>query len=100
MTDAISVGCLAHDEGDDVAVAVRDVEPGEIAVAWLDSGRRGSIRAREPVPLGHKVALADMPEGHPVVEYGVQVAVTRSAIPSGAHVHTHNVRSARWQRSA
>jgi len=94
------VACLVHREGDDVAVAVRDVEPGEVTVAWMDSGRRGRLAVRQVIPLGHKVALHDLAEGQPVMEYGEQVAITRSAIPVGAHVHTHNVRSARWQRSA
>jgi (2R)-sulfolactate sulfo-lyase subunit alpha len=91
------VACLVHNEGDDVAVAVRDVEPGEVVVAWLDSGRCERLEVRQPIPLGHKVALRHLGEGEAVTEYGVQVAVTRSEIPPGVHVHTHNVRSARWQ---
>jgi (2R)-sulfolactate sulfo-lyase subunit alpha len=94
------VGCLVHNEGDDVAVAVRDLEAGPVSVAWLDSGRRASVEVRGPVPLGHKVALRALEEGDPVIEYGVQIGVTRTAVASGDHVHTHNLRSARWQRSA
>ncbi|MDA8341168.1 MAG: UxaA family hydrolase [Actinomycetota bacterium] len=100
MSDASPVGLLVHNEGDGVAVAVRDLEPGEVPVAWLDSGRRAVVRVGEAVPLGHKVALVDLAEGHPVIEYGTQVATTRRAVAAGSHVHTHNVRSARWQRSA
>ena len=98
--DGTSIGCLVHDEGDDVAVAVRDLEPGEVSVAWLDSGRRDRLSVNESVPLGHKVALSEMPEGHKVIEYGVLVALTRSEVAAGAHVHVHNIRSARWQQSA
>jgi (2R)-sulfolactate sulfo-lyase subunit alpha len=94
------VGCLVHDEGDDVAVAVRDLDVGPASVAWLDSGRRASIELRAPIPLGHKVALRDLDEGAPVIEYRVQIGVTRAAVSAGDHVHTHNLRSARWQRSA
>jgi len=44
MTDAISVGCLAHDEGDDVAVAVRDVEPGRsLSPGWTQGGEGRSV---------------------------------------------------------
>jgi (2R)-sulfolactate sulfo-lyase subunit alpha len=98
--DSEPVACLVHHEGDDVAVTVRDVEPGEITVAWLDSGRRGRLAVQQAIPLGHKVALHALAEGQPVTEYGEEVAITRSAIAPGTHVHTHNVRSARWQRSA
>ncbi|MGH9062711.1 MAG: hypothetical protein ACRD0L_01805, partial [Acidimicrobiales bacterium] len=69
-------------------------------VAYLDSGRRTSVVTTEPIPLGHKVALTDLPDEAEVVEYGVVVALARRAITTGELVHTHNVRSARWQRSA
>lgn len=98
--DSDRVGCLVHNDGDDVAVAVRDLEPGRVPVAWLDSGRRGEVVVTERVPLGHKVALVDMPEGHKVVEYMEQIGLTKCALKAGSHVHTHNLRSARWQRSA
>jgi (2R)-sulfolactate sulfo-lyase subunit alpha len=82
-----------------VAVAVQDVEPGEAEVVYLDSDRALGLRVVEPVPLGHKVALADLPEGVDVIEYGVRVGVTRCPIRAGQHVHVHNIRSARWQAS-
>ena len=90
---------LAHDEGDDVAVAVQDVEPGRVRVVYLDSDREAELDATERIPLGHKIALADLGEGAEVIEYGVRVALTRAPIRRGALVHVHNVRSARWQQS-
>jgi len=53
---------------------------------------------REPVPLGHKVALADLEAGARVVEYRVPVGVTKAAVRRGELVHVHNLRSARWGR--
>lgn len=94
------VDFLAHHEGDAVAVAVRDVPVSAAGVAYLDSGRRTSVVTTEPIPLGHKVALTDLTDEAEVVEYGVVVALARRAITTGELVHTHNVRSARWQRSA
>ncbi len=90
---------LAHNEGDMVAVAVQDVTPGERAVVYMDSDRETWIEALEAIPLGHKVALMDLAEGAGVIEYGVRVALTRQPIKAGQLVHTHNVRSARWQNS-
>lgn len=90
---------LAHRAGDDVAVAVRDSEPGEAAGAYLDDGSRVMVTVRVPIPLGHKVALRDLAENEPVTEYGVSVGRARCAIAAGDLIHTHNLRSARWQHS-
>lgn len=90
---------LAHEDGDHVAVAVRDVGPGPAVVAWLSSEARRSVEVTEAIRFGHKVALADLVEGTKVVEYGAPVAVTTAAVAAGALVHTHNVRSAKWQHS-
>lgn len=90
---------LMHREGDDVAVAVRDTEPGDAAGALLDTGQRFGIAVRAPIPLGHKVALRDLAENEVVTEYGVTIGLTRCAIPAGDLVHTHNIRSARWRSS-
>lgn len=90
---------LVHAEGDDVAVAVRDVPASVAGVAYLDSGRRTTITTVEAVPLGHKVALRDLGEEADVMEYGVRVALTRRPVAAGQAVHTHNVRSARWHQS-
>lgn len=90
---------LVHRAGDDVAVTVCDVEPGEVPGAYLNDGTRVVITVRDRVPLGHKVALRDIAENSPVIEYGVPIGLARQAIGAGDLVHTHNLRSARWQRS-
>ena len=90
---------LAHNEGDHVAVAVQDVEPGPACVSFMDSERSLELEVREPVPLGHKVALEDIGPGADVIEYQVRIGVTRQPIRKGEYVHVHNIRSARWERS-
>jgi (2R)-sulfolactate sulfo-lyase subunit alpha len=93
------VDFLAHNQGDDVAVAVRDTGPGEARAAYLDSGDRFGLTAREAIPLGHKIALRDLGESEDVLEYGVLIGLTRGPVAAGHLVHTHNLRSARWQKS-
>jgi (2R)-sulfolactate sulfo-lyase subunit alpha len=93
------VDFLAHRQGDDVAVAVRDTAPGEASAAYLDSGDRFGITARDAIPLGHKIALRDLGESENVLEYGVLIGLTRGPVAAGGLVHTHNLRSARWQKS-
>jgi (2R)-sulfolactate sulfo-lyase subunit alpha len=90
---------LVHNEGDQVAVAVQDVEPGARLVVYLDSDREVEVQVIEPVPLGHKVALADLAEGVPVIEYRVPVGLASTAVRAGELVHVHNLRSARWASS-
>lgn len=90
---------LVHNEGDHVGVAVQDVEPGTVRAVYMDSDREVDLDATERIPLGHKIALADLGEGEQVTEYGVTVGLTRSPIKKGQLVHVHNIRSARWQQS-
>jgi (2R)-sulfolactate sulfo-lyase subunit alpha len=94
-----ALALLAHHEGDDVAIAVRDVDVGDAPGAYLESGARFKIRLPAAIPLGHKVALRDLAEREPVIEYGAAIGLTRCPIAAGDLVHTHNLRSARWQRS-
>lgn len=95
--DSATAGLLAHKGGDAVAVAVRDLTPGEVHVAFLDDGGQRSVTVKQDVPLGHKVALVDIPEGGEVIEYGQRIGLARSAITTGDYVHVHNLRSAKWQ---
>lgn len=90
---------LVHDDGDDIAVATRDLTPGPVHGAVLTTDADVDAQLNHDVPLGHKFALRELAEGGPVIEYSVPVAVVTAAIGAGDYVHTHNVRSARWQRS-
>ncbi len=90
---------LIHREGDQVGVAVQDVEPGPARAVHMDSGRRVDLEVRERVPLGHKVALSDLEAGADVIEYGARIGLTRRPIERGELVHVHNIRSARWETS-
>ncbi|MBO0803199.1 MAG: UxaA family hydrolase [Nocardiopsaceae bacterium] len=91
---------LAHREGDVVAVAVRDLEPGTVEGGYLRGPASVSLRLTDSVPLGHKLALADIAKDQEVIEYGHRVGIATQDIAKGGHVHVHNVRSARWHNSA
>jgi (2R)-sulfolactate sulfo-lyase subunit alpha len=90
---------LAHNEGDLVAVAVRDLVPGPVTGAYLRGPDSVAVDLREPVPLGHKLALADIAAGQDIIEYGQLVGVASRDIGRGGYVHVHNMRSARWRSS-
>ena len=90
---------LAHREGDAVAVAVRDLSPGIVTGAYLDTDSEIEVELRHEVPLGHKLAITDVPAGAEVIEYALPIGTAISDISRGDYVHTHNVRSIRWQTS-
>jgi (2R)-sulfolactate sulfo-lyase subunit alpha len=90
---------LAHKQGDSVAVAVRDLSPGPIHGAFLDESGETEVQLTADVPLGHKLALADIPANADVMEYGVRIGIATKDIRRGDYVHIHNVRSARWHNS-
>lgn len=88
---------IAHKQHDSVAVAVGDLSPQQtIDVHLLDGSPPQRVVAREAIPLGHKIALTDLPEGADVIEYGVRVGRAVHPIAAGAYVHVHNVKSVRW----
>ncbi|TCP44727.1 (2R)-sulfolactate sulfo-lyase subunit alpha [Tamaricihabitans halophyticus] len=96
---AASPDFLAHRTGDAVAVAVRDLEPGPAEGGYLDSDATERVELDQRVPLGHKVALTAIAKGAQVIEYGLPIGIATTDISRGNYVHTHNVRSARWQNS-
>jgi altronate hydrolase len=80
------------DVRDSVAVAVDGLEAGE-AGQCLGAGQGAGIVACEAIPKGHKLALADLRAGTPVVKYGLPIGLAKIAIPQGAWVHSHNLES-------
>jgi altronate hydrolase len=73
-------------EGDDVAVAKVALTAGTVL-----SHEGKELRLPDEVPAGHKVALADIPEGAPVRKYGQTIGFATQAIRAGDWVHTQNM---------
>ncbi len=71
---------------DNVAIARVSLTPGQ-------SIRPGEavVVVRDAIPPGHKVALAAIGPGEPVLRYGETIGRARIPIEPGAHVHTHNL---------
>lgn len=89
---------LKHEHGDNVAVVV---------VEGLEAGTRArgvvtaddstfEVEVRDAVPIGHKVALAELAEGETVVKYGEDIGRMVAAVAAGGHVHVHNLKTKRW----
>ena len=71
---------------DNVAVALRPLEPGELVAL---AGRE--LRIGEAIPEGHKVALDEISPGDAVRKYGWPIGRATARIAAGAHVHSHDV---------
>ena len=94
-------GILLHEADDDVGVAAMDLEAGsEVQAVTLEGDPVTPIKLVDDVPLGHKVAMRDMPEKKHILEYGREIGYASKAILKGAHVHTHNIKSLRWAGKA
>jgi hypothetical protein len=57
------------------------------------------LAVRETIALGHKVALAAIPEGAPITKFGVVIGIAVRPIKPGEWVHLHNCRSQLDERS-
>jgi altronate hydrolase len=71
---------------DEVAIAKQPLAPG--LVVLLPAGQ---VTVRQPIPVGHKVALAPRREGEPVHRYGQFIGYATAPIQPGDHVHSHNL---------
>ena len=90
-------GILLHEADDDVGVAAMDLQAGEVIQAvTLEGEPVTQIEMVDDIPLGHKVAMRDMPEQKHISEYGRPIGYASKGIAVGAHVHTHNIKSLRW----
>lgn len=77
---------LRLDAGDDVAVALRALAPGE------RMNLEGvAVEIAEAIPHGHKVALRDLGRGEEVRKYGRPIGRLTAAVAAGAHIHSHNL---------
>jgi SAF domain len=81
---------LVISERDNVGTALEPLEAGcTIRMA------AGALTLVDAIPRGHKVALRAIAAGDGIVKYGSAIGTATAAIPAGAHVHTHNLASAR-----
>jgi altronate dehydratase small subunit len=75
---------------DNVATALVSLAPG--TTLELD---HATLTVCEPIPSGHKVAIAPIASGDAVIKYGNAIGTASSNIAPGEHVHVHNVASNR-----
>jgi (2R)-sulfolactate sulfo-lyase subunit alpha len=88
---------LVHEKADNVGVATVDIPAGETAKGlYMDSQEAIEMKALQPIPLGHKIALKDFKVDESVIKYGHDIGRVVAAIQTGEHVHIHNLKTRRW----
>jgi (2R)-sulfolactate sulfo-lyase subunit alpha len=89
---------LVHDRGDNVGVVVVEgLEAGtEMLCVVTADNSDFRLAARQAVPIGHKIALADLAVGTTVVKYGQDIGRIVQPVGKGEHVHVHNLKTKRW----
>ena len=73
---------------DNIGIARRSV--GQGVELRFDDGRL-TVRAAEPIELGHKMALRALPKGAPVRKYGQLIGFATEDIAEGEWIHSHNL---------
>ncbi len=69
---------LKIDDKDNVLVALKDLERGEIIF------NNETIELKEPIPQKHKLLAEDLQKGDQVVMYGVPVGIVQADLPAGS----------------
>jgi (2R)-sulfolactate sulfo-lyase subunit alpha len=89
---------VLHDPRDTVAVVVVEgVKTGAELNGWvMDEDRMVQLVARQDIPIGHKIALADMAVGDDAIKYGIDIGRVVAPIAAGQHAHVHNIKTKRW----
>ena len=89
---------LVHADSDNVGVVVVEgVEAGaELLCVVTEDNSDFTLTAKQDVPIGHKIALADLAAGDTAIKYGADIGRIVAAVAKGEHVHTHNLKTKRW----
>jgi (2R)-sulfolactate sulfo-lyase subunit alpha len=89
---------LVHNPRDNVGVVVVEGLKAGTDMLCVVTENDSSFRltARANVPIGHKIALADLKPGDTAIKYGEDVGKIVAPVAKGAHVHTHNLKTKRW----
>ena len=89
---------VVHEEGDGVGVVVVEgVKSGQPLEGWImEDDKDVRVTSKSDIPIGHKVALADIKKGDTIWKYGEDIGRAIANIKKGDHLHVHNVKTKRW----
>ncbi|MFX1466238.1 MAG: UxaA family hydrolase [Promethearchaeota archaeon] len=71
---------------DNVITAVSNISEGTTI-----SVNDRTIKTKQVIAFGHKIAIDDIKKGEDVIKYGESIGIAKDDIAQGEWVHTHNV---------
>jgi len=98
MTAQSAASAFQVHASDNVATLLGEAAAGAPLEIVGPAGRQ-DLSAREKIELGHKVAVATIPEGAPITKFGIVIGIATRPIEAGEWVHLHNCRSQLDERS-
>jgi len=89
---------IIHDRKDNVGVVVIEkITPNQYCNCWImENDDSTKIQSINEIPLGHKIAMADLKTGDTIIKYGHDIGKVVKDIKKGEHVHVHNVKTKKW----
>jgi (2R)-sulfolactate sulfo-lyase subunit alpha len=89
---------LVHSPKDNVGViVVEGLKAGtEMHGVITETDTTMTVTAKHDIPIGHKVALAELHSGDTVIKYGADIGRMVANAAPGDHVHVHNPKTTRW----
>lgn len=79
------------DPRDNVATVLENVNE-NTSISVMVGDELKELKARQPIPSGHKIATQPIKEGEAIVKYGSPIGKATQDIQQGDHVHVHNVK--------
>jgi hypothetical protein len=79
---------LQLSENDNVFVACRNIESGEVFFY-----KESSYTIEKSIMLGHKIASRNISKGEDIIKFNVSIGSAVQDIKKGEHVHIHNIKS-------
>ena len=89
---------LVHSPKDNVGVVVVEglMAGTDMLCVVTEDNSSFRLTAKADVPIGHKVALADLKAGDTAIKYGEDIGKFIADVEKGGHVHVHNLKTKRW----
>jgi len=90
----MKIDSIVIKEKDNVATALRDLEPKEKIIIGIED-KREEFLIEENIPFGHKFAVKAIVRGEDILKYGEVIGRATNNIAPGTHAHIQNIESLR-----
>lgn len=89
---------LVHSPKDNVGVVVVEgLRAGTDMLGVItETDKTMKLKAKQDIPIGHKVALKALKKGETIIKYGEDIGKMVADAGLGEHVHVQNLKTKRW----